>query len=49
MTHKTIEGFLKDKDTYVRLVVGTRWMYWDEINKQWLVQSRTHGQKSNRC
>ena len=44
-----IEDFLKDKDSSARVTVGTRWLYWDEINSQWIVLSRTHGQKNNRC
>ncbi len=49
MLHTNIEAFLKDKDSTARLTVGTRWMFWDEVGKQWLVLSRTYGQKSNRC
>ncbi len=49
MIHDNFEGFLKDKDNSARLIVGTRWMCWDEVGEQWMVQSRTHRQKSNRC
>ena len=45
----TIEEFIKDKDYSARITVGSRWLYWDDFNNQWVVQSRTHGQKRNRC
>ena len=47
--HTNIESFLKDKDCLGRLVVGTRWLYWEETSNQWIVKSRTHRQKNNRC
>lgn len=47
--HENIESFLKDADINARIIVGTRWLYWDDSNKQWVVQSRTHGQRNNRC
>jgi hypothetical protein len=49
MAENNIEDFIKNKDNSARIVAGTRWLYWDEINNQWIVQSRTHGQKRNRC
>lgn len=49
MLHTNFEDFLKDEDISARITVGTRWLYWEEINSQWVVQSRTHGQKANRC